>query len=154
MNRRRAKPSFRNSNARTVDTLTPEVPVGSEISDGWLTQFGTDVFREEPRWAIEMDVSTLLGQLSVEETVRAAFGRPPKPHHRRRWFRVARLTENAYRCIDTGHRKNPIHASIVAGCPGDDIEIHRAWWANPGRVTLEALAELERAEEGGCGSRP
>ncbi|WP_195167890.1 hypothetical protein [Mycobacteroides abscessus] len=131
--------SFRDA-ARSVDTEHwVDLPTGVELSEGWLTQFGTDWFREEPRFEQEFDVSVLLGNLTLKQTVYAMLGRKPKEHHCKRHFRVERLTAARYRCLHSAHPNNPQHASILAGCSDEDIEAHIAWWSDPRREKLESL---------------
>lgn len=84
-------PSFRDA-ARTIKADPAiELPTGAELTTGWLTQFGTDYFREQPRFEVEYDVSTIMGKLTLEQTVYAMFGRKPSPAHRHRHFDVAKL---------------------------------------------------------------
>lgn len=135
--------SFRQTARRSRDEHAIEMPVGDALSEGWLTQYGTDYFREAPRFEIEFDVSTLVGRLSLQETVYAILGRPPNDQHTQRHFLVTRLVDAGYRCLRTSTRKNPRHASILAECADEDIEAHRAWWEDPGRTRLESLAESE-----------
>lgn len=141
--------SWRTESTRSFRSRTPtheelvQYPRGFALSSGWLTQFGTDWFRSEPRFEQEFDVSALKGRLNLQETVYAILGRKPKSHHRHRHFQVTRLVDCMYQCLDTGWARNPQHASILAGCTEEDIEAHKAWWADPGRVTLDRLAESE-----------
>ncbi len=134
--------SFRNAAVRP-NVHQPELPDGEELRSGFLTQFGTDYFRASPRFGTEFDVSALVGRLSLTQTVYAVLGRAPKPEHRHRHFDVNKLVAADYRCLDTGWIGNPQHASILAGCPGDDIQIHQQWWAHPRRLGLDSLAESE-----------
>ncbi|QDH47643.1 hypothetical protein PP484_gp70 [Gordonia phage Madeline] len=144
-NRGRAS-SFRSA-AQPHRDSTVELPAGPELLDGWMTQFGKMgdrfPFREHPRFETEFDVSVLRGRLTLEQTVRAIFGRPPKPGHCARHLDVCKLVAATYRCLDTGNLRNPQHASILASCTEEDIEAHRAWWEDPRRVTLQNLAESE-----------
>lgn len=118
-----------------------DVPAGPPLAEGWLTQYGTDWFREKPRFEIEYDVSALRGRLSLEQTTMAILGRSPAVHHRHRHFDTARLWAEEYRCLHTGSARKPDHASILAACPDADIEAHKAWWNDPGRVALSLIAE-------------
>ncbi|UVT31523.1 hypothetical protein SEA_MASK_91 [Mycobacterium phage Mask] len=138
----RSAVSFREAIRSSVDEHGLELPMGNELAEGWLTQFGTDWFREQPRFESEFDVSALLGKLSLSEAIYASLGRPPGPKHRIRVFDVVRLVVHNYRCLHTPSSRNPQHASILAGCGHcDDIEIHRAWWSDPGRTPLRSLVE-------------
>lgn len=119
------------------------MPSGPELQDGWLTQFGTDYFREQPRYEMEFDVSALLGKLTLVQTVYAIFGRKPHSGHTNRYFAIPKLVEASYRCLHTGRVRNPQHASILAGCPDDDMEAHKSWWSDPRRIALSLLAESE-----------
>ncbi len=134
--------SFRDAVQPRDVSAVPELPTGIELQDGWLTQFGTDTFRRKPRFARpEFDVSVLMGKLDLEATVLAVLGRKPRPHHNHRHFSVPRLVAACYRCLHTPSRRNPQHASILAECPDEDVEAHRAWWSDPRRQSLDSLAE-------------
>lgn len=137
--------SFRDAVRKPDVSTTRKLPTGTELRDGWLTQFGTDDdrdFRAEPRWEKpEFDVSVLKGKLTLKETSLAMFGRKPKPLYRHRHFNVARLVAAFYRCLHTPTQEKPLHASILAGCLDQDIEAHKAWWSNASRKPLNSLVE-------------
>lgn len=135
--------SFRDAVRPPELSATFELPTGHELRDGWLTQFGIETFRTQPRFDTEFDVSVLKGKLTLTETTNAVVGRKPKPNanYRHRHFSVPRLVAACYRCLHTPSRRNPQHASILAECPDEDVEAHRAWWSDPRRETLDSLAE-------------
>ena len=97
-------------------------------------------FREEPRWEIELDVSTITGKHDAAATTRAIFG-CVRDGWSVRHFPVAQLTDATYRSLNTPNRKNPQHASITAPLDTDDVENHKLWWHAPERVKLKAICE-------------
>lgn len=137
--------SFRDAAYWPTDARVCGLPRGTEVRDGWLTQFGTDDhrgFRAEPRWSKpEFDVSALVGKLTLSETSYAMFARKPRPGYLHRHFAVPRLVAASYLCLHTPRRKNPRHASILANLPGQNIEAHKAWWADENRKPLDSLVE-------------
>jgi hypothetical protein len=140
-NAARKQHSFREGSKPVRVSAQVRIPTGPQLEDGWLTQYGTDYFREVPRFEKpEVDVSVFLGKLSLRETVYAMLGRPPAEHHRHRQFQVTKLVTATYRCLDTASPASPKHASILGSCDGD-LDVHKEWWSNPGRKTLESIAE-------------
>lgn len=116
------------------------MPKGSDLTEGWLSQFGTDWFREVPRHGKEFDISAVVGRLTVQETVYAALGRPASGHHTVRYFEVPNLLSATYRCIHSTHQRKPLHASIMAPVHDQDVDSHKRWWDRLDRVTLNVLA--------------
>lgn len=134
--------SFRDA-ARPI-SAPPELPSGDPLTSGVLTQMGKDnEFREEPRWHMELDVSTVCGHHDAAETTRAVFGRV-KDEYCVRHFPVERLCAAEYRSMNTPSRRNPQHASITAPVDSDDVENHKLWWQAPERVRLKAISAGRR----------
>jgi len=120
-----------------IDESQLDLPEGTPLAVGWLTQLGKDgSFREEPRWEIELDVSTLHGTLNVESAYRAITGRKPKGAWCVRHLSVVGLASAEYRCVHSPKRKNPQHSSVIAPIDTPDVENHRLWWRAPERIRI------------------
>jgi hypothetical protein len=112
-----------------------------------LTQYGTETFREEPRFdalppMVEVEVSMILGRRSVADAARIVTKRPPRPNATVRYFRTDDLYLNGYSVAHTPTERNPGHVSVHYGqlVHIDQVELARAHWSQRGRVTLESLA--------------
>lgn len=110
-----------------------------------LTQYGTTWFRPEPRYdgpIVEVAVSMLLGVRDVDFAARAVTKRPARPNATVRRFRTSDLWLNGYQLLHTPSERNPLHVSVFYGqiVGPDQRDQARASWADPSRVTLDALA--------------
>jgi len=110
-----------------------------------LTQYGTSWFRAEPRfeaYTVQVAVSMLKGQHSKAYAARKVTRMPPRNNANVRYFRTDDLWLNGYTVYHAPSEHNELHISVYFGNPAepDQLESARASWADPNRVTLDALA--------------
>lgn len=134
--------------------------VGTRRSDGTFN------FAETPKWRssttdrwVECDISMIEGRHSVDDAWKRV-RRMTAPARRRRqdaarYFVADSLHRHNYAPLRTPTTNIPEHVSVYGDVDSmqsdhphrSDIliaeDLHRPWWANPGRVRLEAL-EHER----------
>lgn len=146
MSRPKRAKSFRDAQGRSVDAGRIELPTGETLVEGWLSQIGDAAqgFRDEPRWNQEIDLSTVHGHHTPEETYRYMLGVPPRRQFTVRHLPVPRLREAGYLCVLSARKR--YHVSIVAPVDDEDVQLHQIWWRNQHRVRLCDIARL--ASEG------
>ncbi len=144
------------------------VPTDSVLTHLGRVRRGSPPFDEEPLWRsseverwVEVDVSMIEGELSIEDTVRLVRHRPQRPRDSKRdcirCFRAGDLIQAGFYPMRTPSRQNPHHVSIYGdmelimeragkefGHVLIDQPAHRWWWGVPVRVTLESKELLRR----------
>lgn len=126
---------------------TDELPPETVVSQcGKVAKLGMRArFNERPRFNREFALSVIEGRHNSETAVRLAFGRPLAPGDTVRYFVVGKLQANGYWVYSYPTNSNPRHGRISAPVHSTDVDRHKAWWARPDRVTLEALTDGQEA---------
>ncbi|MDZ4266596.1 MAG: hypothetical protein U1D00_13025, partial [Mycobacterium sp.] len=120
----------------------------------WLTQFGLKGrFRSEPRYDFpihETALSMSLGRKSPDQMMRLVMRRPSRRRDRAqvRYFFSDNLWSHQYSVALTPNDTDKEHVSVYCALPRQQIDVVEAkkCWRQPGRVTMDDLAEEVRDE--------